>query len=117
MAQTVEPQKRSKLTTDLAPETIGFRLSKEDRRLLKSHALQAGMSPHTLARAFVEHVLRSGGSLVQLLSLQEEISIVRQQLADLRTDVSVSTAVLLVSAGHTNSEAAKDWVEKNLKRE
>ena len=75
------------------------------------------MSPHALARAFVEHILHSGGSLVQILSLQEEISIVRRQLADLRTDLSVSTAVLLVSAGRTNSEAAKDWIEKNLNRE
>ena len=117
MAEIAPRAARKALTPDLAPETIGFRLGDEDRRLLAKHALQAGVSPHVLARAFVEQVLRSGGSLTQLLSILDELSTFREELSKLRTDISVSTAVLLVSAGKTTSEAARAWVEKNLNRE
>lgn len=114
MAENIRNSSRKLLTSEIAPETIGFRLGEEDRKLLAKHATQAGVSAHVLARAFVEQVLRSGGSIAQLLAVCEEIAAIRAQLAELRKDLAVSTAVLLVSGGRTTSEAAKAWVEKNL---
>src|SRR5436190_19303994 len=114
MAESAENLSRRSLTTELAPETIGFRLGEDYRRLLAKFALQAGVSPHVLAREFVEQVLKSGGSLAQLLSLCEHISAVREQLSEIRHDLAVATAVLLVSGGRTTSDEAKAWVKKNL---
>ena len=117
MAQSPQAESKRKLTPELAPETIGFRLSTDDRKLLQAHAIQAGVSAHVLARAFVEQVLRSGGSITALLALHDEISTLRGELSKLRRDIAVSTAVLLVSAGRSSTEAAKSWVENNLSLE
>lgn len=117
MAQGPHTQHRRKLTPELAPETVGFRLNTEDRKLLQAHALQAGVSAHDLARTFVEQVLKSGGSITALLALHEEITALRDELSTLRRDIAVSTAVLLVSAGRTSAETARSWVEKNLREE
>ena len=112
MAKRPQPQGARKLTAELAPETIGFRLGIEDRKLLQSHALQAGVSAHVVARAYVEQVLRSGGDIAALLALHDKFDAFR---AELLRAVAVSTATLLVSAGRSTAEAAQSWVEKNMK--
>jgi hypothetical protein len=115
MAEDTKQQRELRLTDSLAPETIGFRLSPEDRKLLQTHAFQAGVSPHVLARTFVEQILRSGGSIGALFALHEEVMNARAELEALRLDLAHATAVLLVSAGSSTPEKAKVWVEKNLR--
>ena len=117
MPETSEKTGQKTLAGKAAPETVGFRLSKESGEHLAKYARQAGVSPHALAREFVEQVLCSGGSFAALFALQGEVAAIRAELSELRKDISTSTAVLLVSAGRTTSEAAKAWVEKNLNRE
>ena len=114
MAQHSHAQRRQSLTQSLAPATIGFRLDVDGRKALQARANEAGVSPHVIARAIVEQVLETGGSLAELIAIYREVVELRREVSELRIAFSTATAVLLVSAGRTTAEAAKEWVEKNL---
>jgi hypothetical protein len=107
---------RKKLPTIAAPEisapaTIGFRLDETSLRVLCQRAARLNVSPHELARHYVEGVLQEA----------EERAVVRDAFAQLqenlnhfRRDFAVAVEALLTSAGTVSEEDARQWVSEGL---
>ena len=98
--------------TDLAPETIGFRLDDECRRVLGARAARLGVSAHELARQYVIEMLEAGE---ERAALREAVTRLHDQLTELREDVAVTAEVLLVSAGKVKEADAREWADENFR--
>lgn len=108
-AQTL---RTSEHQVDLAPATIGFRLEIEARAELASRAKALGVSSHDLARHYVLQMLHDTD---ERREVRNAILALRQEMIELRKDVSVSTEALLTSAGKIAPGEARSWTRQNLK--
>ena len=95
----------------IAPTNISFRLDETSIRLLCQRAARLNVSPHELARHYVEEVLQEA----------EERAVVRDAFAQLqenlnhfRRDFAVAVEALLTSAGTVSEEEARKWVSEGL---
>lgn len=93
------------------PATIGFRLGEGDGEVLMSRATALGVSAHDLARVYTQQALREKEERANLWSAIQKL---HTEIAELRKDILVSTAVLLSSAGKVEADEAQTWVEENL---
>lgn len=100
-------------STEATPGTIGFRLDPEARRVLEERAEMFEQSPHALARQYVLEALSAGDDRQHL---QETVSALEAQIAELREEFAHAVQVLLVSAGKINGEHAEAWVAENFNR-
>lgn len=117
MADLLEKQskpKTSALTSDLAPETVGFRLDAEHRRLLAQRARKAGVSVHDFARACVIEALHDRD---QLPAIREAILALHAEMNQFQSNFAKATEALLVTANEVDIAEAKAWVQQNLKTE
>jgi len=94
---------------------ISFRIPATDFASLNVEAERRGMSPNELAREAVslrhEEEQRINSLTFELASLKDEIK-------ELRQDLSVAIKALLITKGATpitTSEQAEAWVKANLK--
>jgi hypothetical protein len=91
---------------------VGFRLDPEQLSALTEQADERGVSPHRLAHDFVIEGLEGKDEADDIAG---EFQILRRQLFELREELALITEALLVSAGKTSSETARNWVDSNLK--
>ena len=93
-------------------DTITFKLEDQWSDKLKSLAPNAkGLSRHMFAKYIVMRFLED----LEREEIRKEINALHHEVGQLRHDVAVSVAALLIKAGKvSSSEDAKAWVEKNL---
>jgi hypothetical protein len=96
---------------------VGFRLDASNHSLLKIVSARNNMSPGEYARSLV---LNDLGDLDRL-SLVGDIHQLRQQIAELRKDIALSTeliAIVSCSSGveRPSTDEIKNWVLENLSR-
>lgn len=99
-------------STDLAPETVGFRLDDECRRVLGARAARLGVSAHELARQYVIEMLQA---VEEREALRLAVTDLQGEIKKLREDVAVTAEVLLASAGKVNEEEARAWADENIR--
>lgn len=105
-------RKNGALTGDIAPETVGFRLGEEDRRLLAQRARKAGVSPHDFARACLIEALHDRE---QLPAMREAILALGGEISQFKAKFALGVEALLVTANDVDNDQAKAWVEEHLK--
>lgn len=98
---------------DNASATIGFRLDSDARKVLAKRAALFERSPHDLARQYVLQALLEGEEREQM---REALSLLQEQVAELRSEFAHAVQVLLVSAGKIKPEDAEAWVAANFNR-
>ena len=107
----VKPE--AKLLGDLGPQTIGFRLDNEHRKLLCEQAGRARMTPHEFARYVLIYALRQPE---RLGAIEEAILQLVELVDQVRSDQSTVTEALLVAAGGMSQSDAKEWVTQYLNK-
>jgi hypothetical protein len=91
--------------------TVGFRLDAAVHQELAQRAEKQGLSPHELARNYVEEMLdRDVGAT--LFRIEECLAGCIESLGRLKQNIA-STA-LLIATERCSEEDAKDWVAKNF---
>lgn len=93
-------------------KVISFRLDGEALQALEEAALRTGVSVHEWAKKAVVRELESGNLLPKIALTNEAI---KDELTELRKDISVATEALLVSAGKVTHEQASKFVKANMK--
>jgi hypothetical protein len=96
------------------PDTVGFRLDDEHKLVLFERARLLKMSIHELARRFVIERLHEADERQQLIGAMLGL---RDEVAEARKDIAISTQELLVSAGRAKFSDAQGWVAENLIKE
>jgi hypothetical protein len=94
-------------------QTVAFRLTQPDHQELTRLARQRKVSVHELAREMtVSGLTKEDDSAEMSLKL----SVLQEQLKELRTDFSVAVEALLVLSGKVTKEEVTRWVSENLSR-
>ena len=115
MAETIKQggRKRSTaLTAEISPETVGFRLDEEHRRLLAQRARNAGVSSHDFARACLVEALHDRN---QIPAMRDAIVALHEELTQFQGRFAKAIEALLVIGDDVDPESAKAFVEKHLK--
>src|SRR5262245_80785 len=103
MDQSKQGRARGLLTDELAPETIGFRLDSEHRKLLAQRCRKAGASPHDLARSYVTDALHDRD---QLPAIKEAIISLDQKINELHARLALAVEAILVTANDVDEGEA-----------
>lgn len=90
---------------------IGFRLSAAAAKRLAAAAARRGLTPGTYARRLVLEGLEDDAGRKAL----DELAVIREQLARLRTDLARVAVALLTDAGKAEVEDAEAWVREHFR--
>lgn len=90
---------------------IGFRLSAAAAKRLAATAARRGLTPGTYARRLVLEGLEDDAGRKAL----DELAVIREQLARLRTDLARVAVALLTDAGKAEVEDAEAWVREHFR--
>lgn len=92
-------------------DVIGFRLPPDETAELTRRAKSFGVSPHQLARSYVEAALRSGKESEDMM---ERLDDLHRELVATREDLALAAETLLQGAGNSSPEKAAEWAKENL---
>ena len=99
-----------KRTTD-KNKPISCRLEPNFREALNGRALELKMTKSDLVRSYVMAGLAEDSTKV---TLHEELPAIREEIKQLRRDLSLVAEVLLIRAGNVEPAAARKWAMENL---
>ena len=99
-------------TENSAPTVITFRLDESSLRILLDRAARLNVSPHELARHYVEELVHAAEERAML---REAFAQLHENFTAFRRDFAVSVEALLTSAGTVSEEDARKWVTEGLK--
>lgn len=94
-----------------ATRPVSFRLDEQYLERLKKEAAKYGMSAGDFARRLVIDTLED----TERRKVHDELRDVKRQIAELRDDVATAALALLVGAGKTEKEEAREWVQAHLR--
>lgn len=111
-------RKLRKPTENKVLTNVGFRLEPERSRELANEAASFEMSPHALARIYVEEALRAKQTLADALEalgkVRLELQSLQRDVRFLRQDVALASEFLLQTAGKIPGNEAAKWVRENM---
>ena len=93
-------------------KVISFRLDGEPLSQLEEVAKRNGVSLHEWAKKALIRELESGNLLPKIALTSDAI---KNEVDELRKDISVAVEALLVSGGKATSEQASKFVKNNLR--
>lgn len=92
---------------------VQFRLDPDLFAILEQRARAANTTPGPFARLMVISALSTEANQEQLAAM---LSSQNHTLDEIRRDIRVSVAALLIAAGKKDPTAAREWVQENLPR-
>ena len=99
-------------TENFARTVISFRLDESSLQILLQRAARLNVSPHELARHYVEELVHE---TEERAMLREACAQLHENFNAFRRDFAVSVEALLTSAGTVSEEDARKWVTEGLK--
>ncbi|HOW64832.1 MAG TPA: hypothetical protein P5186_18190 [Candidatus Paceibacterota bacterium] len=109
---STKPNARRQEASQQIPATIGFRLDEKCVHVLALRASNLGVSPHSLAKHYVELALQQPETLISIGLALEQLRELNRQMRD---DIATTAVALLTAAGDATEDEARAWADQNLK--